>query len=100
MARQCEACAHLALRAKSPSSSGRVRNLLVGGRLVYLCDAHVQAVGNLDLHHVEDIRQLLRETEGQRSLVTRRSPIDRRVFPPRPEGRRLAAGRRSTDGDS
>jgi hypothetical protein len=99
MAKQCEACAQLALRGGRPLSNGRVRNLLVEGRLVYLCDAHVQAVGNPDLCQVECIRQLLRETEGQRSLVTRRSPIDRRVFPPRPEGRRLATGRRSTDGD-
>ncbi len=99
MAKQCEACAQLALRENGPLSSDRVRNLLVGGRLVYLCDAHVQAAGNLDLRKVDDIRQLLREAEGQRSLVTRRSPIDRRVFPPRPEGRRLATGRRSTDTD-
>ncbi len=99
MVKQCEACAQLALRGESPRHGSRIRNLLVGGRLVYLCDAHVEAVGNLDLRHVEDVRQLLREAEGQRSLVTRRSPIDRRVFPPRPEGRRLATGRRSTDGD-
>ncbi len=99
MAKQCEACAQLALRGESPPKGSRIRNLLVGGRLVYLCDAHVEDVGNLDFHHVENVRQLLRETEGQRSLVTRRSPIDRRIFPPRPEGRRLAAGRRSTDGD-
>jgi len=99
MAKQCEACAQLALPGESPRHGSRIRNLLVGGRLVYLCDAHVEAIGNLDLCHVDDVRQLLRETEGQRSLVTRRSPVDRRVFPPRPEGRRLATGRRTTDGD-
>ncbi len=73
MAKQCEACAGLELRGKRSLGAGRIRNLLVGG---------------------------LKETDGRRSLVTRRSPVDRRVFPPRPEGRRLAVGRRTIDRDT
>jgi hypothetical protein len=33
----------------------------------------------------------------RRSPLSRRAPDDRRIFPPRPEGRRRSGGRRATD---
>jgi hypothetical protein len=46
---------------------------------------------------VEGVTLLFREEAGNRSLVSRRAPLDRRQFPMRPEGRRRTSGRRATD---
>ncbi len=97
MAKQCEACSVLARQAEKPPGSNRIRNLLVGGRLVRLCELHAKAVRVHNPNSVDEIRETLKETDGSRSLVTRRSAVNRRVFPPRLEGRRLRAGRRWTD---
>ena len=88
MAKQCEACSGLPQSGGKSLGAVRVRNILVGGRLVYLCDAHAEAVQALNPRHVDDIRRLLKEASGHRSLVERRSAVNRRVFPPRPEGPR------------
>jgi hypothetical protein len=50
-----------------------------------------------DTKSLDVLRELFQEPEGRRSFVDRRSPLDRRLFPPRPEGRRASAGRRSED---
>jgi len=87
----------MSLQTAQSSVVERVRNLLVGDRIVYLCDKHARTLEKYDLDSVEALRAILREADGQRSLVTRRSPLDRRAFPPRPEGRRRSQGRRSSD---
>ena len=97
MAKQCEACSVLVRRADDSVGNGRIRNLLVGGRFVYLCEPHARAVRNHNPSSIEEIRKLLKEADGSRSLVDRRNTVNRRVFPPRPEGRRLQTGRRSSD---
>lgn len=98
MAKQCEACSALALRGHKPLRTTRIRNLLVAGRLFRFCDTHAEVVRNADPSGIEDIRNLLKEPDGLRSVVARRSDVNRRIFPPRPEGRRRSEARRSTDG--
>lgn len=98
MAKYCEACSALSPEGSKASNSRRVRNVLVGDRIVHLCEVHADVVLKEDLSSVTELRAVLRETTGKRSLVDRRSLLDRRAFPPRPEGRRQAAGRRTSDG--
>jgi len=98
MAKHCEACAALARQSTQGALGTRIRNVLIGDRIVCLCDDHARVTEAQDLASVDELRAVLREPEGRRALVTRRSPIDRRAFPPRPEGRRGQQGRRSSDG--
>jgi hypothetical protein len=100
MARSCEVCAHLAGRPRAVRRPPvRLRRLAVEGRIVALCDEHATAVGDGHSKSLEVLRDLFREKDGKRSLLDRRSPLDRRLFPPRPEGRRRA-GRREKDADT
>ena len=75
----------------------KLRRVLIEDRLVALCDPHAEYVRTHDPSSVDELRALFRERRGKRSAVGRRTPVDRRVFPARPEGRRAAAGRRATD---
>ncbi|HEX3596710.1 MAG TPA: hypothetical protein VHU80_16480 [Polyangiaceae bacterium] len=98
MARSCEVCAHLAEQPRKPRKPPpRLRRLAVEGRIVALCDTHATAVTGANAKSLEVLRELFREADGKRSLVDRRSPLDRRLFPPRPEGRRRSTGRRDDD---
>ena len=87
----CEVCEALG-RAKT-----KARRVLVGDRLVALCAAHARVLASLPVAGVSELRTLFRESGGRRSLVERRQALDRRVFPPRPEGRRRSDGRRQRD---
>lgn len=93
MPHACEVCATL---GRSPSEK-RTRRVLVGDRLVLLCDAHARVLEGMAPASVSELRTLFRETSGRRSLVERRQELDRRVFPARPEGRRRSSGRRASD---
>jgi hypothetical protein len=75
----------------------RVRRVLVGDRVIALCEEHFKLLHLADVQSVEQVRALFMENVGMRSLVSRRAPLDRRAFPPRPEGRRRDVGRRRTD---
>lgn len=66
-----------------------------GFRRFALCHRHAGATTSVP--HAEDLMDLLREEAGRRSLLSRRDPLERRQFPPRPEGRRASDGRRETD---
>jgi len=70
---------------------------LIEDRIVALCDVHADAVTDDGVSTLSALRGLFPEPLGRRSLVSRRSPLDRRVFPVRPEGRRASAGRRAGD---
>jgi hypothetical protein len=94
MAQRCEICSAL---GRTPS--GRSRRVLVGDRSVALCRAHALVLEGLPLADTGELRAVFRETGGRRSLVGRREALDRRAFPPRPEGRRRGGGRRSSDAD-
>jgi hypothetical protein len=82
--------------------------VVVEGRTLQLCRAHTATVVTAMPETFEDLRALfvgdgvdLGEHRPQgperRSPIARRAPEDRRVFPPRPEGRRHDDGRRAGD---
>lgn len=71
--------------------------MLIEDRIVALCDEHAAEVQLSGQTTLEGVRWLFREPAGKRALLERRAPLDRRIFPARPEGRRRSAGRRSGD---
>jgi hypothetical protein len=73
-----------------------MRRILVEDRIVVLCEQHGERVSSRPVS-VDQLCALFPEIAGRRSLLSRRAPIDRRVFPARPEGRRRSSGRRSKD---
>ena len=89
----------LAVVDASPRAQGgeKTRRVLIEDRLLSLCDEHAAEIQLSRVDTIGELRELFRERYGKRSLVLRRSPLDRRVFPPRPEGRRLSDGRRASD---
>lgn len=99
MARCCEVCAALGSGESGSTSRPKLRRVLIEDRIVALCDTHADAVAEDGLSTLAALRGLFQEPLGRRSLVSRRSPLDRRVFPVRPEGRRASAGRRAGDVD-
>jgi hypothetical protein len=74
-----------------------MRRVVMESRIVALCDEHADAVRESGVTTVAELRALFVEQICGRSYVDRRSPLDRRVFPPRPEGRRRNQGRRNSD---
>jgi hypothetical protein len=97
MAQTCEMCAGLFPDLQPSRKSPRLRRLLFDGRILSLCDAHAKRVHDSGVETAAELRQLFLEPGGKRSLIDRRAPVDRRVFPARPEGRRRAGGRRNGD---
>jgi hypothetical protein len=86
--------------------------VVIEGRALELCRSHAATVVAAMPETFDDLRELfvgaaldlgvpLRRTPvaERRSPITRRAAVadDRRVFPPRPEGRRHNAGRRAGD---
>jgi len=98
MPAKCEACG-AASDAAAEKSSGRFARVLVESRVLILCARHARVVRAAAPGTVAEAQALLHELSGRRSLIGRRAPLDRRVFPARPEGRRRSAGRRATDID-
>ena len=94
MIRRCEVCAN---HGPSGKTAKKLRRVLVEKRVVALCEDHARVVTDAGIETLDELAALFPEPSGQRSLVSRRAPLDRRVFPPRPEGRRRSLGRRSTD---
>jgi hypothetical protein len=74
-----------------------LRRVLVEERVIVLCEQHAGEVRKQAPATVEALRQAFPERRGKRSALERRAPLDRRAFPPRPEGRRASSGRRATD---
>jgi len=87
----------------------RMSKVVVEGRALDLCRTHAATVVSARPATFHDLRELFigvgvdlgagapaSATSERRSPVERRAPEDRRVFPPRPEGRRLADGGRRT----
>lgn len=75
-------------------SSGPIRSVLIEDRVVALCNVHADEVLAEGLETIASLRAHFAESGGKRSLVPRRAPLNRRIFPARPEGRRLGTGRR------
>jgi len=98
MPRKCELCPPLKTRvASSEHKPGKLRRVRVEERVVALCELHAERVRKQAPATVAALRQAFPERRGQRSLLERRSPLDRRAFPARPEGRRASSGRRASD---
>lgn len=91
--RPCEVCNGLGRKR----ATGAVRRVLVEERIVALCATHAASFEATGITTLAELRRAFLEAAGRRSLIGRRSPLDRRVFPPRPEGRRRGDGRRATD---
>jgi hypothetical protein len=63
-----------------------------------LCRDHASEVAVHMPKTWEELRAIFVLPADRRSAIPRRvDPDDRRVFPPRPEGRRRSAGRRNVD---
>jgi len=93
-------CAALKTRSSASetrSKAAKLRRLLIEDRIVTLCEAHAEKVRAHGPGSIAELRRLFRERTGKRSLIGRRAPVDRRIFPARPEGRRASAGRRAGD---
>jgi hypothetical protein len=80
--------------------------VIIQGRALWLCLDHATTVAVAMPETFDQMRALFVQPAGQSSVdaaADRRSPIDRRrrddrrVFPPRLEGRRMSYGRRATD---
>lgn len=97
----CEVCAALALSetdgARAPAVARPTRRMLIEERVLSLCDQHAAVIELARVRTLDELRELFRETEGRRALLQRRAALDRRMFPPRPEGRRMGGGRRVSD---
>jgi hypothetical protein len=82
----------------------RMSKVVIEGRALTLCRTHAAAVVAVMPETFDDLRRLfvgagvdLGTFPERRSPIDRRAAEDRRVFPPRFEGRRMGAGRRVTD---
>lgn len=78
--------------------------VVIEGRALTLCREHAGAVAREMPETFEEMRALFigvaldrASIDERRSPIPRRDPEDRRVFPPRPEGRRASPGRRAGD---
>jgi len=85
---QCEVCG---------GSIGGVARLDLGSRAIVLCREHAERARIAEADSPEALHALFVEADGRRALLDRRAPEERRLFPPRPEGRRHDAGRRQSD---
>ena len=98
MQRACEICESLETVNLDPEpAKKKLRRVLIGERIVALCDAHALEVRDSAASSIDSVRCLFVEPDGRRSLLARRAPLDRRIFPARPEGRRRGSGRRHDD---
>lgn len=94
MARRCEVCESLSPEA--PPVRG-LQRFLIEGRVLTLCAEHAHTFREQRPDTLHGVAELFKEESGQRSLIGRRAPLDRRQFPMRPEGRRRTSGRRASD---
>jgi len=98
MTRKCELCATLQTRVSAAEHQpAKLRRVLVEDRVIALCAAHADKVRQQAPATLSALRAAFSERRGQRSLLERRAPLDRRAFPARPEGRRASSGRRASD---
>jgi hypothetical protein len=86
-------------RSLPPARRSRVT---IEARTMSLCRDHAGLVAIRMPRTWEDLRAIFRAPTDRRSPIPRRKAEteDRRVFPPRPEGRRAKAGRRKADQDA
>lgn len=94
MQQRCEVCENF--RPEGDLKPGRVLEAVsYGKRAVLLCRAHAGIAQSSGVSSFEELRELFRESRGQRSYVPRRA----RLTPPKAKAKTKARspGRRSTD---
>ncbi len=96
--RVCEICSAGGAGAK-PAGDRALTRVLIEDRVIALCDAHLTEVERASVESLAQLFALFPDPSGARRAPERRSPLDRRIFPARPEGRRRGTGRRETDAD-
>ena len=86
----------IACTSSPRAADKRVR---LGGRSLPLCAEHAARAASARVRTLDELAKLLASPGERRSALPRRAPAaeDRRVLPPRPEGRRRSEGRRATD---
>lgn len=104
MGEPSERCAVCGCEERSGAGLSRV---IIQMRVLLLCRTHAATVVAAMPETFEELRALFAGAAPlaaaayagpeRRSPITRRAPEDRRVFPPRPEGRRRNGGRRASD---
>jgi len=72
-------------------------SITVGGLRLHLCPQHLSAAGGRGHRRFAGWSELLAATGIERRSGADRRRTERRLFPPRPEGRRRSDGRRCTD---
>lgn len=72
MASRCEVCE--AFRPERVASE--LTEVSFGGRRVLLCAGHAKIAQNSDVATLEDLRDLYRESDGERSYVSRRARLE------------------------
>ena len=96
MARRCEVCESLSPEA---APVRRLQRFLIESRVISLCAEHAHRFREERPETIAGAAELFIEEGGQRTLLARRAPLDRRQFPMRPEGRRRTTGRRVGDAE-
>ena len=82
---------------KRPTPS-RLSRVTIQSRSLMLCREHAGLVAINMPRSWEELRAIFTDPVERRSPIPRRTDSDeRRVFPPRPEGRRRSNGRRRVD---
>jgi hypothetical protein len=95
----CLVC--IARGATKRPNPNRISRVTIQSRSVMLCREHAGLVAINMPKTWDELRALFGGSADRRSPIPRRTEYDdRRVFPPRPEGRRKSYGRRRLDLDS
>jgi hypothetical protein len=101
MAQKAEAAACLVCAARGSTkrpNPNRISRVTIQSRSVMLCREHAGLVAINMPKTWDELRAIFAGSLDRRSPIPRRTDYDdRRVFPPRPEGRRKSYGRRRLD---
>jgi hypothetical protein len=91
-------CLICAARGRARTPPNRLSRVTIEGRTLTLCRDHAARVAVRMPTTWDELRAMFIVPSDRRSPIPRRlDAAERRVFPPRPEGRRRANGRRGVD---
>ena len=90
MASRCEVCASI----RPDRIASELSEVSLDGRRILLCAGHAQIAKNTAVTSLEELRDLYRESDGERSYISRRS----RGYESAGAAERASIGRRESDG--